>query len=1197
MNKTLFASLLLLCINAVNAQFGKITEISSSTAVPLSSKFFDLDNDLDLDILIISREDRKIAWYENLGGGNYGKQKIIADYIYAMRAVDASDVDFDGDLDIIISANFEIVWFENLGAGNFKNIANTTSSTSTGLHGGLQPSSLDYDVDLDGFKDELRSYQLSDSIIWFKNDGMGGFGPPILITQSLDQPLDIQMRDIDNDGDSDLVSCSSLDHKIILHENLGMGSFGPQQIVSSDLFPSRVYLEDLDSDGDVDVLAYLRGTVHQLVWYENLGALNFGPKQLVTNFPNISNLKAGDLDNDGDNDLIISGSEEIFWFENLGSGVFGFQQSLSSNSDGIVNLGDFDSDNDLDLVIASISIDEIVTIENLGLGSFGPLVRISKVIDWPQHAEAVDMDNDGYKDIVVASEEDDKISLYSNLGGGMFNEQIVITDKAIETNLFLTQDIDLDGDEDIIYQTSKIDSAILWQENLGNGIFGLPNKVGDTIYSMKSIASIDLDNDGYSDILSTSFMEVLSTAYFNKVAWYKNLGNGAFGTEIIISTITDGPALVLTGDIDLDGDNDVIVSSSTTDKIHFFENLGGGIIDTNSILITNNASSYKAINLMDVDIDGDDDLVFISLIDSSIVWCENQSGVFDSTHNFIASSNGYLTKVFSQGDLDNDGDMDIISTFQGSFNQHGVWYENLGFGNFNGGTPIPRLIKTVNSTSASIESLVTSDMDNDGDIDLITVSDAFDALSWMKNYYYHSNQIKGKVYFDENQNKQVDSTEYGFNNTPVLSTPQSDFSYSYQNGSYFMIFSDVSGSYQIQALVPNYWKLTTDSSVYHINVDSNFVRRDSLDFGFYPDTLINDLNTELIGSFPRCNNIINYWIDIKNNGTIVSGGVIHLQLDDSITYMNASITPDSINGQHVYWSYDSLFYFANIQINLQVSMPNFNSIGDTLISYLSVGAFDTLGNNTLVYSNSDSLSQVLVCAYDPNDKIASPRGIDSLGYIPNTTSDIEYTIRFQNTGNDTAKAVIIRDQLDSNLLWQTLTPLASSDTMLIDVDQNGEVSFKFENIMLPDSGADFLGSQGFVRYKIDLKPSLPIGTQIFNTARIYFDANPAVITNTKIHTIDSLTFVSIAELTDDKLDVVIYPNPFKNFTTIEFKEDLKGEYDLYVYDIVGKEMHSQLKLKGNKFVLGQAVIGKGIYIISIVNNKTGAKFTRKIISQ
>ena len=181
-------------------------------------------------------------------------------------------------------------------------------------------------------------------------------------------------------------------------------------------------------------------------------------------------------------------------------------------------------------------------------------------------------------------------------------------------------------------------------------------------------------------------------------------------------------------------------------------------------------------------------------------------------------------------------------------------------------------------------------------------------------------------------------------------------------------------------------------------------------------------------------------------------------------------------------------------------MPTFVALGDTLTSMLSAISMDSLTGNP-IYSATDTLEQILLCAYDPNDKIAEPNGIDTLYYIHQNTPYIDYTVRFQNTGNDTAITVVIKDQLDMDLDWQSLTYLSSSDSVDIVLFPSGEIVFSFVNIMLPDSNIDKLGSQGYVKFRVKLNSNLTAGTTIENTAHIYFDQNPAVITNTKTHTI------------------------------------------------------------------------------------------------
>jgi hypothetical protein len=94
------------------------------------------------------------------------------------------------------------------------------------------------------------------------------------------------------------------------------------------------------------------------------------------------------------------------------------------------------------------------------------------------------------------------------------------------------------------------------------------------------------------------------------------------------------------------------------------------------------------------------------------------------------------------------------------------------------------------------------------------------------------------------------------------------------------------------------------------------------------------------------------------------------------------------------------------------------------------------------------------------------------------TEYLEYTIRFQNTGTDTANTVVIEDQLDINLQWNSLVPFAWSHDVEIDVDYDGVATFTFENIMLADSNINEPASHGFVKFRINLKPNLSSGTII-----------------------------------------------------------------------------------------------------------------------
>ncbi|NOQ71147.1 MAG: T9SS type A sorting domain-containing protein [Crocinitomix sp.] len=438
--------------------------------------------------------------------------------------------------------------------------------------------------------------------------------------------------------------------------------------------------------------------------------------------------------------------------------------------------------------------------------------------------------------------------------------------------------------------------------------------------------------------------------------------------------------------------------------------------------------------------------------------------------------------------------------------------------------------------------------------------------------------IQGIVYYDLNENGIQDPDELGAFLTPIISDPAGVFRVTDGDGHYFSPVTDLDdGEYEIHPVLDDNWQISSDSLVYTIMVDDTYEQRDSLDFGIYPDTLIYELDADLIGNFPRCQDTINYWLNIHNIGTTIASGFVHLELDDSLYYVTADILPDSVVGQHVYWNYEDLFFYEHHLITVQIGTPD--GIADTVSSTLIV-TIDSA--DVEMYSSTETLEQVINCAYDPNDKTPKPLGVGEFGYISPETDDIEYLIRFQNTGTDTAFNVVIKDQLDENLDWYSITPLAYSHDMTFEMDIDGEVSFIFDNIMLPDSGANYLGSQGFVKYRIDLKPDLPLETSIFNTAHIYFDLNPAVLTNTSINTLH-LDDSSIDELLE-KQQVLVYPNPFSEMTTVYFGKDLKN-YSIQIVDLLGKQVYYNNALSGNKLEIEAGQFKQGMYILLLVDTE------------
>jgi uncharacterized repeat protein (TIGR01451 family) len=141
-------------------------------------------------------------------------------------------------------------------------------------------------------------------------------------------------------------------------------------------------------------------------------------------------------------------------------------------------------------------------------------------------------------------------------------------------------------------------------------------------------------------------------------------------------------------------------------------------------------------------------------------------------------------------------------------------------------------------------------------------------------------------------------------------------------------------------------------------------------------------------------------------------------------------------------------------------------------------------------------------SYDPNDKSAQPKGFGDKHYIEPNTS-IDYQIRFQNTGTDTAFTVVIRDTLSPWLDVETFKVGISDHSFRVDIEGNNILKFTFANILLPDSNINEAASHGFIRFRITPKSITPLGTRIDNRAGIFFDLNAPVMTNWVFHTVDT----------------------------------------------------------------------------------------------
>jgi len=376
----------------------------------------------------------------------------------------------------------------------------------------------------------------------------------------------------------------------------------------------------------------------------------FGPQQIISTDVNAAVIVfASDIDGDGDMD-VLSGSYNgnIYWHENIdGLGTFGPQILITDETSVLRDIFsvDLDGDGDMDVISASQADDKLAWYENTdGQGNFGPQQIISdELYSRPNSVYASDMDGDGDLDLVSAFESSYELVWFENMDGlGNFNEKQIIANLDDPFDVFVS-DIDNDGDMDVFSASSHIDQ-IAWHENTnGLGLFGPTQVISTNAELARAVYAADLDGDGDVDVLSASEDD-------DKIAWYENTdGQGTFGSQQIITINADRAYDVMAIDVDGDGDLDVLSNSIADNKIAWYENMDGQGSFGPQQIISTEVDSPISIYASDLDGDGDKDVLSASWYDNKIAWYENLTilgnSEFDESLGFAMFPNPTSTKV------------------------------------------------------------------------------------------------------------------------------------------------------------------------------------------------------------------------------------------------------------------------------------------------------------------------------------------------------------------------------------------------------------------------------------------------------------------------------------------------------------------------------------------------------------------------
>ena len=178
-------------------------------------------------------------------------------------------------------------------------------------------------------------------------------------------------------------------------------------------------------------------------------------------------------------------------------------------------------------------------------------------------------------------------------------------------------------------------------------------------------------------------------------------------------------------DLDGDGDMDVLSASVLDDKIAWYENTDGQGTFSSQKTITTQADGAFSVYAADLDGDGDMDVLSASNNDDKIAWYENTDGRGNFSTQKVISTQADSAKSVYAADLDGDGDIDVLSASQ---NDNKVaWYENTdGNGTFS-------TQKVISTQTDKLKTVYAADLDGDGDMDVLSASANDDKIAWYEN--------------------------------------------------------------------------------------------------------------------------------------------------------------------------------------------------------------------------------------------------------------------------------------------------------------------------------------------------------------------------------------------------------------------------------------------------------------------------------
>lgn len=355
-----------------------------------------------------------------------------------------------------------------------------------------------------------------------------------------------------------------------------------------------------------------------------------------------------------------------------------------------------------------------------------------------------------------------------------------------------------------------------------------------------------------------------------------------------------------------------------------------------------------------------------------------------------------------------------------------------------------------------------------------------------------SSFISGEVYFDLDCDGVFNNNDAYVPNPIILNENNSPVGGSNSSGYYITILNDNTTTTITPQGFPGF--STTPQTFTTSNAVESFT---NVNFPLCPQSEIHNLSISVTNEQFRPGFYTWYTVYIHNYGIQSEDAIVTLTLTDMPgVSVNSATENGAFNGDTITWNVADIpalgVKWVSVYFHAEASTPlgqQLTTTVDVAINPSSIVDLD-LSDNSLVTVNT------VIGSYDPNDITVNIPAYDYAQLQVEETIPLDYTIRFQNTGTAEAVNVRVVNPIDEKLDLSTFELIQTSHAATLHFNENNELEWIFENIMLPDSNSNEEESHGFIQYRIRTQPGLIPQDIIESTAAIYFDFNEPIITNT-----------------------------------------------------------------------------------------------------